>query len=194
MQAYLGVGSARLYATIAIPAALCGVHIKYGTSRIAVCNGTMSSPYLLAIAADIYTPLLGALYLRSLLQAEGTARIALRGALLLNLAVAWGWMFADYIWSIWPGWSLDYSTHTAVALAFIVCLCFSMPKQSAIWIASLVGYAALLVALDYHSAADIVATAFVAGTCMLPAGIWGHRESRPSYPSCRGNSFMKKNS
>jgi hypothetical protein len=138
----------------------------------------MPAASLLAIIADIYIPLLGVLYLHRLLQADGIMRRALLCTLLFNLAVAWGGMFADHTWAIWPTWSLDYSTHTAVALAFIVCLCFSMPKQSVIWIASLAGYAALMVALEYHSVADIVVTALVAGVLMLPAGIWCYRKSR----------------
>lgn len=142
----------------------------------------MSLSLFLAILADLYTPVLGTLYLRRLLQANGTVRRALLCTLLFNLAAAWGLMFADHTWDIWPHWSLDYSTHTAVGLAFIVCLFFSAPRQGWYLAASLVGYAALMVMLGYHSAADITSTTLVAGALMLPQGVWCYRISSRSAP------------
>jgi hypothetical protein len=151
----------------------------------AVSCGTMSLSSFLAIIADIYTPLLGAVYLHRLLQADDTLRRVLLFALLLNLAIAWGWMLTDDILNVWPSWSLDYSTHTAVALAFIVCLIFSAPRQGWYWAASLVGYSALMVMLGYHSVADITSTALVAGAFMLPQGIWCYRASDSSDSASR---------
>jgi hypothetical protein len=137
------------------------------------------SPFL-AIVADVYTPLLGVLYLLRLMRANRTMRRTLFIVLLLNLAIAWGLMLADRVWGAWSAWSLDYSTHTAVALAFILCLTFSTPRQGWYWAASLVGYAALMVMLGYHSVADITSTTLVAGALMLPQGVWGYRVSSRS--------------
>lgn len=90
--------------------------------------------------------------------------------LVLNLSIAWGIMAADHAGFLWARWSLDYSTHTAVALAFVICLGFRNLRHGAYWAASLAAYAGLMVMLGYHSLADIVTTAAVAGSFMLAGG------------------------
>lgn len=132
----------------------------------------MSLSALLAVFADLYTPFLAAFYLKRLYQSPSSLRASLICLLLANLGIAWGLMFIDQAWTIWPAWKLDYSTHTAVAVAFIVGLCVSAPRQSPYWGTSLVFYAALMMALDYHSLADVISTAVVAGAPMLALGLW----------------------
>lgn len=138
----------------------------------------MAPSFLLAIVADLYTPLLGVFYLLRLRQAGRAIRRPLLCVLLLNLVIAWGLMFAEHYWHMWRAWSLDYSTHTAVALAFIVCLCFSSPHQTAYWAASLAAYAGIMIVLGYHSVHDIASTALVTGALMLPPGLGYYRASR----------------
>lgn len=138
----------------------------------------MSFSAWLAFAADLYIPLLAVFYLKRLLCTARISRAALICLLLVNLVIAWGLMLADLAFTIWPAWELDYSTHTAVSLAFLVGLCCSAPRQTLLWILSLVLYAALMRALDYHSLADIMSTVAVTGTLMGSVGIWIFRNPR----------------
>lgn len=132
----------------------------------------MSSSAFPIFLADIYIPFLAVLYLRRLHRCAPALRTSLLCLLLANLAIAWGMMFADQLWAIWPAWGLDYSTHTAIALAFVIGFCVTGSHQSPCWVTSLVLYATLMMALDYHSLADIVSTAAAVGTPMLALGHW----------------------
>lgn len=125
----------------------------------------------LAIAADLYIPLLAVIYAKRLPVRHRISPSALAGMLFVNLGIAWGMMVADRIWNIWPAWRLDYSTHTAVSLAFLVGLCVSAPRQTPVWAFSLAVYAVLMMGLDYHSMADIVSSAAVAAAAMGMASL-----------------------
>ena len=133
-----------------------------------------------AILADLYTPILALAFLYRLTRAAPAFRPALFYSAIINLAIAWGGMFADGFFNLWAEWSLDYSTHTAVALALVASLILSAPAQGIFWIISLVGYALLMVSLGYHSIADIVTTALATGALMAPAGLWLYRYGRKS--------------
>lgn len=135
----------------------------------------MPSSPLLAVVADLYTPLLGLYYLHSASRAEQGSKRILIYLLVFNLAIAWGGMLADRAGHIWPSWSLDYSTHTAVALALVISLSLSRPAQSVYWVASMLAYAGLMIMLGYHSAADIMTTALATGVLMFAASMRYYR-------------------
>jgi hypothetical protein len=56
---------------------------------------------------------------------------------------------------------LDFSTHTAVAVALVVSLCAIKPSTWFGWVAVLFGYFALMLYQRYHTVADIVTTAAI---------------------------------
>jgi len=134
---------------------------------------------LLAIVADLYTPLLGLYYLRNVTRADLGSKRVLFYLVVFNLAIAWGGMLADRAGHIWPSWSLDYSTHTAVALALVISLSLSRPAQSVYWAASMFAYAGLMIMLGYHSAADIMTTALATGVLMCAVSMRHYRILRP---------------
>lgn len=83
------------------------------------------------------------------------------------LVISYGLMFLDSVIGIWPHFGLDYSTHTAVALALVFSLCTLIPGKR-MWLAiSFVAYALLMLYQAYHSVADIVSTVFVVGIFSL---------------------------
>lgn len=139
---------------------------------------TLQPAPLLAILADLYTPLLALTFLCRLTKAPHARRRVLIYSVLINVAIAWGIKFVDIYFGIWPGWSLDYSTHTAVALALVISLSFGAPYQSTFWLASLLAYGWLMVSLGYHSVADIATTALATGVVMMSAGLWLYRSRR----------------
>ena len=120
--------------------------------------------------ADAYIPILlvAALILifhKVYLGELGKAKSA---SLKLIVSIAWiyGLMVVDNIFKIWPYFALDYSTHTALALALISFL-LTQPyaaktQQKRLMLClSLIGYAALMLYQEYHSLSDIVTTCIV---------------------------------
>ncbi len=61
----------------------------------------------------------------------------------------------------WPSVGLDFSTHTAVALALVVSLCAIKPSIWFAWVGVLCAYVVLMLHQGYHSLTDIVTTAAV---------------------------------
>ena len=120
--------------------------------------------------ADAYIPMLApaCLALTLLSLRHGQSNSAARGGLGLgtSLALAYSLMFIDEAFQIWPRFGLDYSTHTAVALALVSFLSINAPRIAKYWLASLVAYAGLMQYQGYHSAADIISTAIVLGLPM----------------------------
>ena len=117
--------------------------------------------------ADAYIPLLAIIaFLASALVFSGSQnriKIALTRLTYLSilLGIAYGFMFLDNAYSLWPSLGLDYSTHTAVSLALVLFLVLLIPKLFLLWSTSLVAYCSLMLYQQYHSAADIISTAFV---------------------------------
>lgn len=126
----------------------------------------MTTYELLDTIADAYNPLLflGYIIFSVLYWRRGDRLAALRG--FAGIVVAYGFMFIDNASKLWPSVGLDYSTHSAVALALIA---FHVHKRrwsspaAIAFIASLVLYYALEVYQQYHSVLDIVTTAMVVG-------------------------------
>ncbi len=125
----------------------------------------MPSYETLDTIADAYVPLLALITLAYLIgfgltkNWQGFAKGWL--LLLVNLIVAYGLMFIDNALGLWPALGMDYSTHTAVALSFIVALIGLAPRFQLGWVGSFVVYALLMLYQQYHTVADIVTTAMV---------------------------------
>ena len=77
------------------------------------------------------------------------------------LGIAYGFMFLDLSYAIWPSLGLDYSTHTAVSLVLVLFLGLLISKLRLLWFFSLVVYFCLMLYQKYHSVADILSTALV---------------------------------
>lgn len=126
----------------------------------------MPSYETLDAIADSYNPLLFVGYIIfSVLYWRGGDRLAaLRG--FAGIVVAYAFMFMDNAWRLWPSVGLDYSTHSAVALALVAFHIHKRPWNSPAAISfsvSLILYYALVVYQEYHSVMDIVTTAAVIG-------------------------------
>ncbi|EPG0529046.1 hypothetical protein [Vibrio harveyi] len=122
--------------------------------------------------ADSYVPLLGIMTLfwfvikgkrSGLRSALGDASTTILGAVYIYTL-----MFVDKYFDAFAAIGLDYSTHTALALVFVVTLSFIGQKVRSITIISMVSYCLLMLYQGYHSVADILLT----GLMTLPVLIW----------------------
>ena len=122
--------------------------------------------------ADLYVPLLAVISIVSLVKIAASTRWRLLyiniGIMVFGLSVAYGLMFLDAQFLLWPIFGLDYSTHTAVSLVMVIFLIISTKKFSFLWVGSLVSYVFLMLYQGYHSSADILTTALVVGLFLLP--------------------------
>jgi len=123
--------------------------------------------HLAAIIADLYTPLLIFIWLFYLYTDAAIRRAEIK-VLLLSLLLVYSLMFVDNYFNIWPIWGLDYSTHSAVALIFVVN--FTGRNKILLYLAplSLCVYLYLMRLLNYHSFADTLVTVIV----LLPVLIY----------------------
>lgn len=71
----------------------------------------------------------------------------------------------DLVFNIWPAIGLDYSTHTAFSLVFVVLITEMNRPAGLATSASYIGYLWLMVYLEFHTVADIVTTIII----VLPA-------------------------
>ena len=121
----------------------------------------------LVFIADIYIPTIFFMAVNQSIFADKFFVIAhttpkLRLLLLMSvLCSAFGLMVLDNTLSLWLKLSLDYSTHSAVALALILFLCISTPKFSIYFITSLLLYFWLMIIMQYHTVLDIVSTVLI---------------------------------
>jgi len=128
----------------------------------------------LAISADLYTPLLLLGWLYYWCKASRQTRHSRIKNLLLGALLVYGLMLLDNALHIWPSQGLDYSTHSALALLFVVAL--SVQNKRLLWIAplSLCAYFYLMWRLNYHSVADMLSTSLL----LLPAFIYFHKQGK----------------
>lgn len=129
----------------------------------------MTTYEVLDAIADSYTPILFFGYLIfSVLYFRGGDRTAVFKGL-AGVAVAYLFMFLDNRWQVWHAFSLDYSTHSSVALALVI---FHVHKRKPTSFAaigliiSLLCYYVLEVYQEYHSVLDILSTVLVVGPCI----------------------------
>lgn len=94
--------------------------------------------------------------------------------------VVYGLMYIDKLLQWWPSFGLDYSTHTATALAMCLFIAAFVREQEikgrvlifGVLGLSLIAYEQLMVVLNYHSWADIVSTAAVVGGILVSTLAW----------------------
>jgi hypothetical protein len=102
-------------------------------------------------------------------------------ALLVRVTIALGWAylmhFVDRAFGIWREFDLDYSTHTAVAIA----LGTSLARLGWAWMAAAVAlwltYAMLMIHVGYHTLADILTTAGANLPIAVAAQFAGRRQT-----------------
>ncbi len=123
--------------------------------------------------ADSYIPTLAIVSMFVMLAvssgSHNRVKIVLVRAILITilLGIAYGFMFLDNAYNVWPKMSLDYSTHTAVSLALVSFLSIVSPKLLPLWITSLLLYIGLMLFQGYHSLGDIASTALVFSIAIL---------------------------
>jgi len=128
----------------------------------------------LAIIADLYTPLLLLIWLYYWRKASRQVRQSQTRNILLGALLVYGLMLLDNALNIWPSMGIDYSTHSVLALLFVVAL--SVQQKSLLWIAplSLCVYFYLMWQLNYHSVADMLTTSLL----LLPAFLYLHKKGK----------------
>ena len=143
----------------------------------------MTRYQLLDAIADAYTPLLGLAWLATcLLSARhhgaraGLARLALG---LAGATVVYALAWLDARAGLWPRAGLDYSTHTAIALAFAAAILPRWPRARVPLVGSLLAYAALMLVQRYHTPADIVSTAAALLPPLAGLAAWLGRRTQP---------------
>jgi len=141
--------------------------------------------------ADAYVPLLGVLCIVVLVRRLWIQRLesCRRGLYLIVLVgIVYGVMFADKWGSLWGKLSLDYSTHTALAMALVV---FLFPRHRLVRISlvsSFFAYLGLMLYQEYHSMADIVSTIAVISIPMFLVNFYllkasgNNKQSRENTP------------
>jgi hypothetical protein len=123
----------------------------------------------LANVADAYNPLL---LLTSIALAIywGFKFKSARGIILvLSAIIVYALMFLDNKYLLWPAAGLDYSTHTATALAMCMFIGATLKNvfTRIILAVSLVAYCELMVVLSYHTWMDIASTAVPVGLILF---------------------------
>ncbi len=116
----------------------------------------------LAFIADCYSPalvVLSVILLTTRARRYGTmAGISDSLAVALSLAFIYAIMFVDNDIGLWHAAGLDYSTHTAFSLVWVLYICISLKTLLLPTIISLFCYGILMMYLQYHTLADIVTT------------------------------------
>ena len=113
--------------------------------------------------ADLYIPVLAFISLYFLV--KNTINIALVVGAVTYIYLL---MFVDKYFLIWQSLGLDYSTHTALALVFVVFLALKSTRLMLFALLSMLLYAGLMVYQEYHSVLDIVTT----GAVVTPVLVW----------------------
>ncbi|WP_220719388.1 hypothetical protein [Agarivorans litoreus] len=123
---------------------------------------------LLALVADLYTPLLiialfgmGWQQFKTNQKHQQLKQVVV--SLLLSILTSYSLMIADNYWQWWPAFGLDYSTHTAVAFSLQLAIHRVASKfRWFTWLAYL-SYLVLMWALNYHSVMDMLTTMLSVG-------------------------------
>ncbi len=122
--------------------------------------------------ADLYIPIIGIMSLCFLVNVVRVAgllnAVTYLGLLGAGVVYIYGLMFVDRYFLIWPSLGLDYSTHTALALVFVVFLALKSVRLMIFSVLSMLFYAGLMVYQGYHSVLDIVSTALI----VTPVLVW----------------------
>ena len=81
------------------------------------------------------------------------------GSVVLSVLIVYLVMAVDNRFEIWPKFDLDYSTHTALALVFVIFLSSRGTLALTLSVLSFVLYIALMIYQKYHTFDDIFSTA-----------------------------------
>ncbi|WP_396586955.1 hypothetical protein [Bermanella sp. R86510] len=115
--------------------------------------------------ADAYIPLLALITLLFLLKDLVKLNFQRPLKQLLWIFISgcfiYGVMALDNAIRIWPALGLDYSTHTALALVFVIFFVLQKSIPAIVSVISFILYGWLMVYLNHHSIADILTTALV---------------------------------
>ena len=125
--------------------------------------------HILAFVADVYTPILliVALFTIVVQWKKGNKFNGLY--LVYAVLVVYMLMFVDHYFQLWVRIGLDYSTHTAVALAFVIFIGMNKNNTMKLVLGSTMFiYCYLMFALGYHSWSDMMSTALVIGIFLWP--------------------------
>ncbi|WP_237359106.1 hypothetical protein [Vibrio azureus] len=122
--------------------------------------------------ADLYIPFLAFLMLcRLLWQLKNVGLMQAMADLVttvLGVIYIYALMFLDQYTGAYARFGLDYSTHTALALVFVISLAFINKKAAIASSSSMVIYALLMMYQNYHTLLDILVTTVM----VLPILIW----------------------
>lgn len=88
-------------------------------------------------------------------------------ASLLCIAVVYLVKEIEEDFKIWKSFSSDYSTHSALAAALVISLCFLDRARRGVALAVFAAYELLIVLLGFHSILDVVSTLLVVVPLML---------------------------
>ncbi len=129
------------------------------------------APSALKLLADLFDPLLAllALVMPVWKMRDFRAQVPYYVALGMSLACVYAIKAVDDHFRIWPSFGLDYSTHTAFAVCMGASLGWVRPGWGLAIVAAILGYAALIVYLGFHSVADIATTAPIVAALTLSA-------------------------
>jgi peptidoglycan/LPS O-acetylase OafA/YrhL len=116
--------------------------------------------------ADLIDPLLGVLIIAwplILWRAKRTPSRPWRfaGASLLAIGMVYLLTYVDHRFRLWAAFSLDFSTHTAVAVSLITSLGILDRRSLFFLVPVLCFYAWLMLRLGYHSALDVITAALI---------------------------------
>ena len=115
--------------------------------------------------ADSYIPVLSVFTLfylvKMMLTSEFRQVFRHLVSIFLSIIIVYLVMFLDIKLGIWPYLGFDYSTHTALSLAFVSYYIFRGKAQMMIAVTSLFSYFTLMLYQEYHTVVDILSTSFV---------------------------------
>lgn len=121
----------------------------------------MTETQTLALIADIYTPLLVLVLFYYFRKTSKTLQKKQAIAVVISIIIVYLLMFTDNFFSIWLSLGMDYSTHTGIALVFVVALSVRSTLHLVVASLSLLFYCLLMHYLNYHSIADMLTTTLV---------------------------------
>lgn len=131
----------------------------------------MTTFEILDIIADSYIPVLLLVCLAIVVNSfrsngikNGIYHLCLLTILIL---LVYFFQFLDHTFSLWLNFGLDYSTHTAFALAIVIFVVFTTRKITIAVVASFLCYLLLMLYQQYHTLADIVVTIAAISPFML---------------------------
>lgn len=117
---------------------------------------------MLAIIADVYTPLL---VLFCIFYCKPIMSWPLIYSYIFSFSYVYLFAFIEIQFGWWVSMNGDFSSHTAFVMV-MVCALFSLNiKVGVIAFVSLLGYGVLMKTLGYHSWFDIVSTIIICAPC-----------------------------